>query len=159
MVQSAPTHQPAVLWSLGRANQVLTENSISNRSVSNLSQQACLLTANLQQCTSIQVSSPPFWANPNATNSLLSYSNTQKGASSWVSLPLSSRTCRWPWGFTLMLQKSPSNTSKELLLVPTPFPATHFPSVSTPSCTRDRASCPGFLVLAHHLSLRCFYRY
>lgn len=51
-----------------------------------------------------------------------------------------------------MLQESPSDVSKELLLLPSPFPATHPPSAPISLCASDTGSCPGWLGLTHHLS-------
>lgn len=55
-----------------------------------------------------------------------------------------------------MLQKSPSDMTKELLLLPTPFPDTHLPPAPISWCVTDTTSCPGLLVY-HQLSRGSFY--
>lgn len=115
MVQPTPPHWPAVLWSLetasGFSQRTVYQTDRGKQPKSTSSSPDCPPTA-------VNMNSglhPSSWANP--THFLHWYSQHTVG---WQQLGvpiLSSRTWRWPWGLTAMLQKSPDMT-KELLLLP-----------------------------------------
>lgn len=103
-------HQPVVLRSLRMSEGVLTENSVSNGVGKQPKSANSALNCKPAATHSNSGLLLPFWGDPNATNPPRPYSSAQESASSWVSLLLSSRTCRCPRGFVHALQNKSSDS-------------------------------------------------
>lgn len=85
---------------------------------------------------------PPSWKNPNAISSPRSFSSTQKGASSWDSLLLSSKPADAHKDSSTLQKETLQEEQGAAVILQTP--PSHPPSLlPTFSCARDTISCTG----------------